>query len=81
LPAVSIRETSCGKGAQQPNNFWGYHPGQQSFPSIAEGIEFVAQRLAEHPAYKGKTLDGKLFTYNPRAAYPGEVKRIMMQIE
>jgi hypothetical protein len=81
LPAISIRETCCGKGAQQENNFWGFHPGHQSFPSVPEGIDFIAQRVTQHPAYKGKSLDGKLFTYNPLPAYPGEVKRIMRQIE
>jgi hypothetical protein len=79
LPAVSIRETSCGRGAKQQNNFWGYH--RQSFSSIAVGIDFLAQRLTQHPFYRGKTLQDKLFVYNPRAAYPDEVKRIMRQIE
>jgi hypothetical protein len=79
LPAVSIRETSCGKGAKQQNNLWGYH--RQSFASIAAGIDFLARRLTQHPFYRGKTLQNKLFIYNPRAAYPEEVKRIMRQIE
>jgi hypothetical protein len=79
LPAISIRETSCGKGAKEQNNLWGYH--HESFPSIAAGIEFLAHRLAQHPFYRGKTLQDKLFIYNPRAAYPEEVKRIMRQID
>jgi hypothetical protein len=81
LPALSIRETLCGKAERQQHNAWGYHPGHQSFPSMEIGIDFVAQRLAQHRLYKGKTLDDKLFTYNPRSAYPNEVKRIMGQIE
>lgn len=81
LPAVSIRETLCGATSKQENNLWGYHPGQQSFTSIAEGIEVIAKRLAQHPLYRGKTLQDKLFTYNPRPAYPKEVERIMSQIE
>jgi hypothetical protein len=80
LPAISIRETLCGVGAWQ-NNRWGYHPGQQSFPSVEVGIDFVAQVLAEGVHYKGKTLDQKLFTYNPKTKYPEEVKGIMRQIE
>lgn len=79
LPAISIRETSCGKGAKVQNNLWGYH--RESFPSIAAGIEFLAHRLTRHPLYRGKTLQDKLFVYNPRAAYPEEVQRIMRQIE
>ena len=79
LPAVSIRETLCGRTEQHEHNPWGYH--HQSFPSFAEGIEFLAQRLTQHPMYQGKTPDDMLFTYNPLPAYPGEVKRIMRQIE
>jgi hypothetical protein len=81
LPAVSIRETGCGKGDKQENNLWGFHPGHQSFSSIEVGIDFLAHRLTQHPAYKGKTLRAKLFTYNPLPAYPGEIERIMRQIE
>jgi hypothetical protein len=81
LPAVSIRESGCGKAASDENNFWGFHPGRQSFPSVAAGIDFVARRVMQHPAYKGKSLRGKLFTYNPLPPYPDEVERIMRQIE
>ncbi len=79
LPAISIRESGCGRGAKHENNVWGFH--QENFPSIAKGIEFLAHRLMQHPAYKGKSLREKLFTYNPLAAYPEEVLRIMRQIE
>jgi hypothetical protein len=79
LPAISIRETGCGKSAGPVNNWWGFH--QESFSSLREGIEFLAQRLMEHPAYRRKALLDKLFTYNPRIAYPGEIMRIMQQIE
>jgi hypothetical protein len=79
LPAVSVRESQCGVAAPN-NNHWGYHPGRQRFPSIEAGIDFVARQLAQSPYYKGKTLPGKLFTYNPRPAYPHEVQHIMLQI-
>ena len=80
LPALSIRETHCGL-QESGNNRWGYHPGRQTFPSIEAGIDYVARQLAENPVYKGKTLPGKLYTYNPREAYPEEVRRIMRQIK
>jgi hypothetical protein len=79
LPAVSIRETLCGRTAKQQHNPWGYH--HQNFASIEVGIDFLAQRLTQHRFYQGKTLQDKLFTYNPLPAYPEEVKRIMRQIE
>ncbi len=81
LPAISIRETGCGKAAKPENNLWGFHPGRQSFSSVGAGIEFLARRVMQHPAYRGKTLHEKLFTYNPLPSYPGEVERIMRQIE
>jgi hypothetical protein len=80
LPSISIRETQCGI-AQWENNWWGYHPHQQTFPSVEVGIDYVSKQLAENPYYKGKMLHDKLFTYNPRTPYPDEVKRIMRQIE
>jgi len=80
LPALSVRESTCGQ-YEQLNNRWGWDSGQSGFGSIASGIDYVARQLAEAPQYKGKTLDQVLWTYNPRAAYPGEVKKIMEKIE
>lgn len=81
LPAISVRETQCGVAGQDLNNWWGYHPGRQTFPSIEKGIDYVARQLAENPLYRDKSLRDKLFTYNPLPAYPDEVRRIMRQIE
>jgi hypothetical protein len=80
LPAISIRETQCGV-AEADNNRWGFQNGHASFPTVEDGIKFMTHRLAEHVYYKGKTLQQKLFMYNPLPAYPGEVTRIMQQIE
>jgi hypothetical protein len=81
LPAVSIRETSCGR-QEWKNNRWGYNPGRQRFPSIEVGIDFVARQLATSPLYKSKPLHEILITYNPvHPQYPEEVKWIMRQIE
>jgi hypothetical protein len=80
LPAISLRETTCGR-TQKDNNLWGYHPGRMSFASVESGIEFLSRRLAKNPPYAGKTLREKLRTYNPRPAYLAEVERIMKQIE
>jgi hypothetical protein len=81
LPSISIRETLCGTAAKDRHNYWGYHPGGEGFESVEAGIAFLAHRLTRHQYYKGKALRDKLFTYNPRPAYPGEVQRIMQQIE
>lgn len=80
LPSISVRETSCG-WTEKNNNRWGFHPKTQTFVSVESGIEFLSRHLAEHRPYAGKSLTEKLFTYNPRIAYPAEVERIMKQIE
>lgn len=79
LPALSIRETHCGL-EEMRNNRWGYDPGR-GFVSVEAGIYFVARQLAESPFYRGKSLEDKLFTYNPLPKYPGEVQSIMREIE
>jgi len=81
LPAISIRETQCGVH-DKGNNWLGFHPDWSlTFPTPLAGIEFIGRRLAEHPFYKGKSLEKKLLTYNPYPKYPGEVLSIMQEIE
>ncbi len=80
LPAISVRETSCG-WTEKNNNRWGFHPKTLSFLSVESGIEYLSRHLAEQCPYAGKSLNEKLFTYNPRVAYPAEVEHIMKQIE
>jgi hypothetical protein len=80
LPALSVRESTCGL-YQQMNNRWGWDNARSGFGSIPAGIEYVARQLAEAPQYKGKSLDQLLWTYNPLPPYPGEVKKLMQKIE
>lgn len=80
LPAISIRETTCGM-TEQLNNHWGFHSGHQAFATVEEGIDFVAHRLARGYYYRGKSVREKLSAYNQHRAYPREVQRIMRQIE
>jgi len=80
LPALSVRETQCGR-TEVRHNRWGYHSGRQGFASIEAGIEFVARVLSQSRLYRDKPLHKKLFIYNPRPAYPGEVDALMHQIE
>jgi hypothetical protein len=80
LPAISLVESTCG-AFERMNNRWGWDSVQSGFDSVPAGIEYIAEQLAENPYYKGKTLEQKLFTYNPYKAYVREVKRLMQQIE
>jgi hypothetical protein len=80
LPALSIRETQCGRTERQ-NNRWGYKSGRQGFASIEAGIDYIAEQLSQARPYRDRTLRQKLFKYNPLAAYPAEIMHIMGQIE
>jgi len=80
LPALSIRESSCGKAARW-NNYWGWNSARSGFSSVEAGIEFVAGQLAQGKFYRGKTLDQKLHAYNHRSGYGMEVKLLMQKLE
>lgn len=80
LPAISLLETTCGSHEKQ-NNRWGWASAQTGFPSVGEGIHYIASQLAEHPYYKHKTVEQKLWMYNPDRHYVASVRRLMRQIE
>ena len=80
LPAVSVRESTCGRYARM-NNRWGWDSARTGFESVARGIHFIAHELAFGRAYRGKTLDQKLYAYNPKANYVHEIKRLMNEID
>lgn len=80
LPAVSVRESTCGEH-NRLNNHWGWDSGRSRFESVTSGIYFVTSQLAEGEYYKGKTLDEKLFMYNPDPQYVKEVKALMREID
>jgi len=80
LPAISLVESTCG-AFERMNNRWGWDSVQSGFPSVPAGIDYITQQLAENPRYKNKTVEEKLFTYNPYPQYVRQVKRLMEQIE
>jgi hypothetical protein len=80
LPAISLLETTCGS-YQRLNNHWGWDSAQTGFSSVGAGIHYIASQLAEHPYYKDKTLEQKLWMYNPDRQYVAQVRRLMRQIE
>ena len=80
LPALSVRESGCGK-ARHLNNDWGWNSARSGFASVEAGIDFVAGQLAEGKFYRGKTLDQKLHAYNHRSGYGREIKLLMQRIE
>lgn len=81
LPAISVQESSCGRHYPVlTNNLWGWDSARTSFPSLREGLNFVAERLANGYYYKGKTLDQILHAYNPNALYAPKIKALTKEI-
>jgi hypothetical protein len=80
LPALSVRESLCGKGARL-NNYWGWDSARIGFVSVETGIDYVAGQLARGKYYRGKSLDQKLHAYNHRLRYAMEVKLLMNRME
>jgi len=80
LPAVSVRESTCGRHARL-NNRWGWNSAKSGFTSLAHGIHYIARELASGRYYRGKTLEAKLRMYNPNPKYPAEIRKLMLEIE
>jgi hypothetical protein len=79
LPAISVRESTCGRYARL-NNHWGWDSARSGFSSVTAGIRYLARKLAWSASYKDKTVEGKLETYNPELQYATEVRRLMDEI-
>ena len=80
LPAISVRESTCGQH-DRLNNRWGWDFPFTGFSSVPQGIEFIAHRLAQSRIYRGLPLDDKLETYNPRRSYVRQVEHLMQEID
>jgi len=80
LPALSVRESTCGQHARL-NNRWGWDSARTGFRSLAHGVHYIARQLALGRSYRGKTLDEKLHAYNPNPQYPREVHKLMQEID
>ena len=80
LPAISVRETTCGQFSRF-NNHWGWKSQRGAFESVPQGIEFVTRQLAQAAPYAGKAPANILGAYNPVSGYVPQVKRLMREIE
>jgi Mannosyl-glycoprotein endo-beta-N-acetylglucosaminidase len=79
LPSLSMIESGGGKYARN-NNLFGWANGKWAFDSISEAVHHVAYTLSNGKAYRGKTLEAKLWTYNHRSEYKTTVMGIMNKI-
>lgn len=80
LPSLALIESSGGKVFSN-NNIFGWDSCRHKFPSVQAGIDTVAERLANSPLYRGKSVDDKLKVYNARPHYRLAVTRVMQQLE
>ena len=83
LPAISVLESACGKHACDDGiRRWGYGNCKgYTFDSVAEGIDYVSENLANGLYYRGKTIPEKLKMYNPNRRYGPKVEALMRAIE
>ena len=95
LPAISLKESTCGKHSPglmvdgkyingACNNWWGwliYGDHRKCFDSIPAGIDEILDNFANNPKWQG-TTDGILWKYNGTVerGYPARVKSLMEQI-
>ena len=80
LPSLALIESSGGKVFSN-NNIFGWDSCRHRFPTVQAGIDIVAERLANSPLYRGKSVDDKLKVYNAKPHYRMAVKRVMQQLE
>jgi len=81
LPAISVRESTCGQHTPSVTNHWGWDSARRGFKSVPEGIAYIAKRLAMGPAYENKPIIRKLEVYNPQPFYAREVQKLMREID
>ena len=79
LPGLATVESSAGVSSRG-NNVFGWGNGGRSFRSVRAGIHFVAERLANSPFYRNKSLRQKLYAYNPTEGYCEKVESAMARI-
>lgn len=76
LPTIAVIETGAGRYSQN-NNIFGWGNGRLRFSSVQASIEMVAWSMANMSCYRGKSLDGVLWTYNPVRGYSEKIFNAM----
>ncbi len=79
LAAIAVQESTGGKFCKN-NNPLGWGSAEIKFKDFNEAIEVVSEKLAHHDYYKNKTLEEKLWTYNPYIEYREKIFRIMTKL-
>ena len=79
LPSLAFVESGAGK-TSKGNNLFGWDNGRTRYASINQAIHEVASSLSKARPYKGKSLGGKLASYNQNEDYAPLVMQVMYQI-
>lgn len=80
LPAISVAESQAGRRACG-DNWWGWGSCKgYNFSSVPQGIKYVSQELGTGDHYRGKTLEGKLHSFNSNPSYAQIIKGLMKEI-
>jgi len=79
LPSLAFVESGGGK-TSKGNNIFGWDNGRSSYISVHQAIHEVASSLSEARAYQGRSLLGKLASYNQSVDYAPMVLDVMRQI-
>jgi hypothetical protein len=80
LPSIAMVESSGGKYYKN-NNIFGWDNADLRFRSIHSSIHEIARYMSVMRCYRGKDLDGMLWTYNPIEGYNGKIKSAMRSID
>lgn len=80
LPSIAMVESSGAKHYRN-NNIFGWGNGRIRFRSVHSSIYEVAQSMSSMRCYRGKDLDGMLWTYNPIAGYNARIKTAIRALD
>jgi hypothetical protein len=80
LPAISVLESTCGV-YQRLNNRWGWDSARKGFSSFRAGLQYIARQLSVGRFYRNKSLEEKVYTYNPNPQYVRQVQKLMLKID
>lgn len=80
LPSIAMVESSGAKYYKN-NNIFGWDNADLRFRSIHSSIHEIARNMSSMRCYRGKDLDGILWTYNPIIGYSDRIKTAMRNID
>ncbi len=82
LVAIDLQESSGGRHyIRSTHNEWGWASDTRSFESERAAIDYISDQLCNGRPYRGKSLEGKIHSYNPSSSYEPAIMRYLNQIQ